>query len=142
MKSTTTRRVRDAGDACAEISGFIEGRSLEQLRQERILQLSVYKLLEIVGEALNKARQGESFVESRIPGLRRYVSLRNQIVHDYDKVDPTIIWQVVTEGVPDLRQSIEELLGSSQQGQVNQQGGDQNRQQQDGQRRPARETHP
>lgn len=114
MKSTTTRRLRDASEACAEIAGFIDGTSLDHLRQERMLQLSVYKLLEIVGEALNKARQGESFVESRIPRLRRYVSLRNQIVHEYDKVDPTIIWQVATEGLPDLRHSIEDLLGSSQ----------------------------
>lgn len=112
MKATTTRRLLDARNACAEIDGFMAGSSLDHLRQERLLQLGLFKLLEIVGEALNKARRGEPYVESRIPRLRRYVSLRNQIVHDYDKVDLAIIWQVATDGIPELRHDLERLVGN------------------------------
>jgi uncharacterized protein with HEPN domain len=111
MKPATTKRLRDVLEAGEEIGALIARTSLDDLRRDRLLQLAVLKLLEIVGEALNRARKGERHLESEIRHLRRFVNLRNQIVHDYDKVDLVIIWQVLHEGLPDLVSSVDDALG-------------------------------
>ena len=37
--------------------------------------------------------------------------LRNRIVHDYENVDMNMLWSVVREDVPNLKNSLKELLG-------------------------------
>ena len=34
-------------------------------------------------------------------------NVRNRIVHGYDDIDMSIIWQIVTEDLPDLKQRLE-----------------------------------
>jgi uncharacterized protein with HEPN domain len=41
---------------------------------------------------------------------KRIVSLRNWIIHGYDKVDDTIIWGIISRDVPLLKTEVEQLL--------------------------------
>ena len=37
------------------------------------------------------------------------INVRNRIVHGYDDIDMSIIWQIVTEDLPDLKLRLENL---------------------------------
>ncbi len=110
MSPQTAKRLLDARNAAHEIMGFTSGRHLDDMWNDRGLQLSLHKLLEIVGEALNQAGKSDPETASRIPNLRRFVDMRNQITHGYDSVDYAVVWQVATERIPSLVSVLDTLL--------------------------------
>jgi uncharacterized protein with HEPN domain len=63
-----------------------------------------------VGEALNQLSREDEEISARIPGLRRYVNLRNQISHGYDSVNYSIVWEVVEIRTPSLHSVVNDLL--------------------------------
>ncbi len=64
--------------------------------------------LAIIGEALNKANQLNSELE--ISHKKKIIGLRHILVHDYDLVDPPIIWKIVVENIPLLKEEIDKLI--------------------------------
>ena len=42
---------------------------------------------------------------------RAIINLRNIVAHDYGKVDPELLWEIVTEEVPKLKEFCEEIIG-------------------------------
>jgi uncharacterized protein with HEPN domain len=71
------------------------------LAADRPLNLSLVRLLEIVGEATNRVPPRE---RAKYPGIpwAQIVGLRNRLIHGYDNVDFDILWQIVTEDLPPL----------------------------------------
>jgi uncharacterized protein with HEPN domain len=45
-----------------------------------------------------------------VADARRIVDLRNWIIHGYDKVDDIIIWGVVLQDLPKLKEQVEKLM--------------------------------
>lgn len=113
MSPQTAKRLLDARNASREIMGFTSGKNVADMWNDRSLQLSLHKLLEIIGEALNQAGKSDPDTALRIPNLRRFVDLRNQITHGYDSVDYAVVWQVATERVPSLVAMLDTLLAEA-----------------------------
>lgn len=41
---------------------------------------------------------------------RELNGLRNRIIHDYDGVNLLLIWEIISEDIPELKRKLEELL--------------------------------
>jgi uncharacterized protein with HEPN domain len=54
--------------------------------------------LAVIGEALNKIYK--VMPELTISNARKIVDMRNKVIHGYDEVDDTIVWNVVTKYLP------------------------------------------
>ena len=115
MQRTTAKRLLDAYMAAQRIVSFTDGKTIDDMWKDRGLQLSLHKLIEIVGEALNQANRIDPEIAAAIPDFRRIVDMRNRITHGYDSVDYGVIWQVSTEYVPRLLPSLDRLLESAPQ---------------------------
>lgn len=91
-----------------EIISITEGKSREDLDQDRLLNLAVSRLLEIIGEAAN--RMPDDF-RSKYPNLPwlQMIGLRNRLIHGYDHVDFDILWMIIGKDIPELITLIEEL---------------------------------
>jgi uncharacterized protein with HEPN domain len=50
----------------------------------------------------------------RIGESQRIIGFRHVLVHGYDVLDPTVVWFVVTDKLPTLRDELESLLGSAE----------------------------
>jgi uncharacterized protein with HEPN domain len=142
MKQSTTRRLLDAREAADQIQEITQSTSLEALRGNRLASLGLVKLFEIVGEALNRARKGEPRIEGAVPRLRRYVNLRNQLVHEYDKIDYALVWQTAIEGIPGLLGALTAATGGQGAHQQQQSSPDRQHDPRDGQRQPNQERRP
>jgi uncharacterized protein with HEPN domain len=116
MKQETTRRLLDARQAAQLIHDATASGTFDTFRADVMDLLGLVKLFEIVGESLNRARKGEPGIEGSVPHLRRFVNLRNQLVHEYDKIDYHLVWQTAEEGIPDLLGTLTNLTGNFQQG--------------------------
>jgi uncharacterized protein with HEPN domain len=77
---------------------------LQDIRTKR----AVERNLEIIGEAVNRIRKMES--EQIILNADKIVATRNRIIHGYDKISDELIWSILINHIPKLKQEIVELL--------------------------------
>ena len=79
---------------------------------DRLLQLGVVRLLEIVGEAA--ARTPDS-VKRRHPAIpwRDISDLRNRLIHGYDTIDLNIVWSILRQDMPVLIAQLDAILGTA-----------------------------
>jgi uncharacterized protein with HEPN domain len=110
MNDRVLKRLLDAHQACVHIHNFVDGKSFEDYEQDFRLQLQVERLLEIVGEALNRARQDDPALTEQIPELSRIIGLRNRIIHGYDTVDDELVWLAATYHAKRLQKALEHLI--------------------------------
>ncbi len=92
-----------------EAVSLSQGRSRGDLDSDRLFNLALVRLLEIVGEAANRI---PTEVQSLYPDVPwpQLISLRNRLIHGYDAVDFDILWQIVTLDLPPLITILEEAL--------------------------------
>lgn len=99
--------MRDHGREALELI-----RSVDQaaFRRNRLLQLGVVRLLEIVGEA---AAHTPASVKSEHPAIpwRDISDLRNRLVHGYATIDLTIVWSILQHDLPVLVAQLDMILG-------------------------------
>lgn len=102
-------RVRHMLDHSVEAVEMARGRSRKDLDGDRQFNLSLVRLLEIVGEAT--AAISREFRENHpeIP-WRDIIGLRNRLIHGYDAVDFDILWTIVQQDLPVLISQLETIL--------------------------------
>ena len=81
MKRETAKRLLDALMAAQEIVSFTDGKTIDDMWKDRGLQLSLHKLIEIVGEALNQANRIDPEIAAAIPDLRSPAHCRHAKPH-------------------------------------------------------------
>ena len=107
MSDLVTQRLHDALDACVHIGSFIAGKTFQDYEVDYGLRLQIERLLEVVGEALNRAHHEEPALAVAIPELRKIVGMRNRIIHGYDAVDDELVWLTATNHIPALSKSLQ-----------------------------------
>ena len=105
-------RLRHMLDHAREAVEMARGRTRADLDSDRQLNLSLARLLEIIGEAAARIPQAE---RDRSPGVPwvDIVGLRNRLIHGYDMVNFDILWEIVQDDLPPLVAEIERVLGQA-----------------------------
>jgi uncharacterized protein with HEPN domain len=67
------------------------------------------RLLEIIGEAATRIPKEDQTHYSDI-SWSEIISLRNRLIHGYDTVDFDILWQIVSQDLPRLIESLRKVL--------------------------------
>ena len=95
-------------DHSREAVELAQGRSRKDLDSDRLLQLALTRLVEIVGEAGRVPAE----VQDRHPALpwREAIGARNRLIHGYDFVDLDILWEIVATDLPQLISQTEQVL--------------------------------
>ena len=60
-----------------------------------------------LGEAVSKYRQKGN---SALPDSQQIVQFRNRLIHAYDAVDDAIVWVIIKNHTPVLKQAVVKLL--------------------------------
>ena len=83
--------------------------SREAYDSDENLRLALIHLVQVVGEA---ARQVSREFSDEHPEIQwaDIVGMRHKVVHDYLGVDEDIVWQVVTEDLPNLVAALEAIV--------------------------------
>jgi uncharacterized protein with HEPN domain len=105
----TDVRLRHMLDAAREAAQMAQGKTRADLDTDRPLNLSLVRLLEIVGEAASRVPVVERSIYSSIPWIQ-IVGLRNRLIHGYDNVDFDILWKSSPKDLPPLVAELEEIL--------------------------------
>jgi uncharacterized protein with HEPN domain len=94
-------RIKHMLDAATEAVAFSKGASRKQLESDRMLSLSLVRLLEVIGEAAQGVSQEGRQANQNIP-WEQMVGMRNRLIHGYFDIDLDIVWQTVTQDLPAL----------------------------------------
>ena len=75
---------------------------------DKMLRRAVEREFEIIGEAMSRIEKLDSTIE--ISSKRQIISMRNRVIHGYDKIDNEIIWGTIVRHLPTLKLEIDKLL--------------------------------
>lgn len=84
-----------------EAAALAVGRTRADLDTDRLLNLALVRLLEIVGEAAARVTPAARAATSNIPWIA-ITGLRNRLIHGYDAVDFDILWNILQIDLPPL----------------------------------------
>jgi len=88
-------------DHAREAASLVKGKKRQDLDADRVLQLALVRLVEIVGEAAGRVSKDFQSKHPQIPWAQ-IVGTRNRLIHGYDIIDLDILWQTTTEDLPAL----------------------------------------
>ncbi len=103
-------RLRHILAAAREAAGYVNGLPRQQFDEQRPLQHSVVRCIEIMGEAASRLSPELRDKNPSIP-WQDMVGMRNRLIHAYYDLDLDLIWQTATQEIPELIPEIEALLG-------------------------------
>jgi uncharacterized protein with HEPN domain len=110
MNANDRIRVRHMLDAAKEALSFVQGRTREDLRRDRLLALALIKEIEIVGEAAAKISPEFKQSQPSIPWAE-ITGMRNRLIHAYFDVNFDVLWDTVTTALDPLILQLESLMG-------------------------------
>jgi len=90
---------------------FVAGLSYMDFISNEEKVFAVIYALEVIGEAANRLPRS---LTGRYPEVAwpKLIGMRNFLIHGYDAMDVSIVWNTVHEDLPSLRQQIARILAA------------------------------
>ncbi len=85
-----------------------EKRDFSVYMANKMLRRAVEREFEIIGEAMSRIEKLDPSLD--ISGKKQIISMRNRVIHGYDKIDNEIIWGTILRHLPTLKTEIGNLL--------------------------------
>ena len=109
MKTEIKKYLYDIKEAIDSISQYLaDGKDFNAYLKDKMLRRAVERVLEIIGEALNRLDKIDN--SFHISSKKQIIGVRNRVIHGYDKIDNAIIWGIIIRYLPVLEQEVERLL--------------------------------
>jgi uncharacterized protein with HEPN domain len=102
-------RIRHMLKHAREAVALARSRHRSDFDGDRVLQLAMTRLVEIVGEAASKVAPDVRQRYSSVP-WNQIVGMRQRLVHGYDSVDLEVLWDTVTDDLPTLVKQLEAII--------------------------------
>ncbi|WP_448700785.1 DUF86 domain-containing protein [Mucilaginibacter sp. AW1-3] len=113
MSIEEKKLLTDILDSIASIDEHLEGRRIfEEYKSNKTKRRAVERELEIIGEAVSKLLKISPLTQ--ISYARQIVDLRNKVIHAYDNVNNTVIWNVIMNHIPVLQNEAETLINNNE----------------------------
>ena len=109
MSLSPRELIRHILDEIDYILSQIPNTDFDSFVKNATLKRAFVRSIEIIGEASKKLPED---VKSKQPDIewRKVAGMRDRLIHDYFGVDYTIVWDVATTKLPDLREKLQSLL--------------------------------
>ena len=95
-------------ERCDRVLSYTSEMPREQFNQHGLVYDAAPRNIELLGEAARHIPESE---RQKAPAIdwRGIIAVRNILVHGYLGVDDDILWDLVRQGIPELKHFLEEL---------------------------------
>lgn len=110
MDENINKHLHDILDAINEIESFFgdKPKYFNEFCNDLCLRRAVERDIEIIGEAMNRILKENRNIA--ITNSRKIVDARNYIIHGYDSLSADILWSIVINHLPKLKEEAQILL--------------------------------
>lgn len=98
--------IRESIDSIENYLG--DKRDFNAYLTNKMLRRAIEREFEIIGEAMSRIEKIDSTID--ISSKRLIISMRNRVIHGYDKIDNEIIWGTIVRHLPTLKIEVSNLL--------------------------------
>lgn len=108
MEDRIKKFLLDISESIDSIENYLgDKRDFNIYMSNKMLRCAVEREFEIIGEAMNRIDNLDSTIE--ISSKKQIISMRNRVIHGYDKIDDEIVWGTIVRHLPILKREISEL---------------------------------
>jgi len=100
-------------DHAREAVQFADSRKRSDLDSDRLLELALTRLIEVIGEAAGRVSPATRMKYQTIP-WPQIVGMRNRLIHGYDSIDRQLLWDTIQQDLPPLIATLESILGPNE----------------------------
>lgn len=105
-------RLHDILDNIAIIENAVSQKTFDQFHADPILRLAVERGIEIISEATRHIPVAATDLYPAIP-WRNIKTIGNILRHEYQRIDPDIVWKIATTQLAELAPIIRAILGEA-----------------------------
>jgi uncharacterized protein with HEPN domain len=110
MKRDPRAFLDDVIDAGSAIMEAVDGISLNDYLNSRLIRSSIEREFTIIGEALTQLSQRDKGLFAQIELGPQIISFRNKLTHEYITINHHLVWGVIETHLPLLVQCCSQLL--------------------------------
>lgn len=109
MKLELKKHLYDIKESIDSIDHYLNGkRDFNLYQSDKMLRRAVEREFEIIGEAMNRIDKIDPSLD--ISSKKQIISMRNRVIHGYDKIDDEIIWGTIIRHLSKLKKEVETFL--------------------------------
>ncbi len=109
MKLEVKKYLFDIKESIDSIENYLgDQRDFSVYVSNKMLRRAIEREFEIIGEAMNRIEKVDSSIN--ISSKKQIISMRNRVIHGYDKIDNEIVWGIIVRHLPTLKEEIESLI--------------------------------
>ena len=109
MSNDVLKYLYDIKESIESIENFLgDKRDFNIYRQDKMLRRAIEREFEIIGEAMHRIDKIEPDIA--ITSKNQIISMRNRVIHGYDKIDDEIIWGIIVRHLPILKEEVNNLM--------------------------------
>jgi uncharacterized protein with HEPN domain len=101
--------LEDMLESCERIIEYTQGLSFDEFKKNYLVVDAVVRNFTIIGEAAGRIPDEYKIKHDQIE-WDRIRGFRNRIVHDYFGIDYQIVWIIIENNIPELRDLIKKMI--------------------------------
>ena len=104
-------RLQHILDAIDEIRKYLIEADLPVFLENSMMRFACIKQMEIIGEASNHL---STELKSKFTdiGWAQIIGMRNVFAHEYFGIDSSLVWEIIKNDIPELKEKIAHILTS------------------------------
>ncbi len=109
MNESILKYLFDIRESIDSINSYLGAkRDFNEYLGNKMLRRAVEREFEIIGEAMTRIDKIDADIN--ISSKKQIISMRNRVIHGYDKIDDEIVWGTIVRHLPVLQKEIERLM--------------------------------
>lgn len=109
LRDEDLKLLYDIEQAARRILQFVIGKTENDYATDIMLRSAVERQFEIIGEATNRLRKANADLAAQISNYDKIIAFRNLLIHGYDIISDSVVWNTIENDLPLLRSDIERL---------------------------------
>ncbi len=94
------------------IERYTAGVTQQEFMADEMRQDAVIRRIEVIGEAADRIMKAIPDYQTSFPDLPLRIAkdTRNLVIHEYQRVSPSLIWKTAIREIPQLRETLEGVI--------------------------------